>query len=387
MRIRCLLIAALTMFTLAATAMAEDDEEAHGLALIAVTEALGRGSEGTVVGVVAQIAPEDRDRVGERVRVVLTLVDDGDIVDRHAAVVLLEDDGSVMLYREWPVGSHELQVTLTSLDGDSTGVWIGDIHVPEATEAFVAPDGAAPDAVALAISPPDRSGVRFLPPPNIGGIGALQLEVEAPETTRSVEFFHEDKTLGRRNRPPWTVSVPLGDIIRRTTVRAVAVDAQGNFLGEDAVVLNSPTGQIGIQLLLAPEETIRDGKRKVTVSVTGAEDIEQVTLSVDAEMVARWVECPCVAEVDVATLARATILSADVTDHEGNRGDMVMTLEGGIGFVGTVRVELVELPIVVLDANDVPVVGLTLDDFKVYEDGEDVQACLLYTSDAADELT
>ena len=374
MRVQRLLIAALAMLTLTATAAAEENEEANGLALIAETAALGRGSEGTVVGVVAQIAPEDRDRVGERVRVVLTLVDDGDIVDRHAAVVPLENDGSVMLYREWPVGSHELRVTLTSLDGDSTGVWIGDIQVPETTEPFVAPEGAAPDAVALAISPPDRSGVRFLPPPNIGGIGALQLEVEAPESTRSVEFFHEDKTLGRRNRPPWTISVPLGDIIRRTTVRAVAVDAQGNFLGEDAVVLNSPTGQIGIQLLLAPEETIRDGKRKVTVSVTGAEDIEQVTLSVDAEMVARWVECPCVAEVDVATLAQATILSADVTDHEGNRGDMVMTLEGGIGFVGTVRVELVELPIVVLDSNDVPVVGLTLDDFNVYEDGEDVQA-------------
>ncbi len=374
MKIHWLLIAVLVLLSLAMVVTADDDEGERGLALIAETEALGRGSEGTVVGVVAAVAPEDRDRVGERVRVVLTLVDDGDIVDRHAAVVLLEGDGSVMLYREWPVGSYELRVTLAALDGDVSGVWIGDIEIPETTEAFVAPEGAAPDAVALAISPPDRGGVRFMPPPNIGGIGALQLEVEAPENTRSVEFFHEDKTLGRRNRPPWTVSVPLGDIIRRTNIRAVALDAQGNFLGEDAVVLNSPTGQIGIQLLLAPEETIQNGKRKITVSVTGAEDIEQVTLSVDADMVARWVECPCVAEVDVAKLAQATILSADVTDHEGKRGDMVMTLEGGTGFVGTVRVELVELPIVVLDTNDVPVTGLTIDNFTVFEDGQEVRA-------------
>jgi len=48
----------------------------------------------------------------------------------------------------------------------------------------------------------------------------------------------------------------------------------------------------------------------------------------------------------------------------------VLTMAGGIGFVGQVRVELVELPIVVLDKNEIPVVGLTQEDFTVYEDGQ-----------------
>ncbi len=370
MKTTWLLIALLTL-PLAAPA-AEDDEKDAPLALIAETESLGSGPGGTVVGVVVRLAPEDRDRVGDRVRIVLSLVDDGEIVDRHSAVVALEGDGSVILYREWPVGTYELQISLAASSEDVSGVWFGDVTVVEMTDPFTAPEGAGADAVALELTPPDRGGVRFLPPPKVGSIGALQLEVEVPEGTRSVEFFQDDRSLLRRNRPPWTVSVPLGNIVRRTTVRAVAVDSRGTFLGEDAVVLNNPTGQIGIQILLAPESSIAGGNRKITVSVSGARELQEVTLSLDAEQVARWANCPCVTEVAVSKLALATILSADAVDTEGNRGDSVITLAGGAGFVGSVRVELVELPIVVLDSQGTPVVGLTQDDFTVFEDGREV---------------
>jgi VWFA-related protein len=263
-------------------------------------------------------------------------------------------------------------VGIASIDGRNTGIWLGDIHVPEMDEPFSAPDGAAPDAVALELTPPDRGAVRFRPPPNTGGIGALQLEVDVPEGTRSVQFYQDDESMGRRNRPPWTVSVPLGEIIQRTMIRAVALDSKGNYLGEDAVVLNNPSGQIGIELLMAPEVTIKDGKRRITIALTGAKNIEQITLSLDDRKVARWAECPCVVDLPVADIARATILSAEAVDAKGNRGDAVMTLAGGTGFVGSIRVEIVELPVVVLDKMDIPVVGLEADRFQVYEDDEPI---------------
>jgi Ca-activated chloride channel family protein len=342
------------------------------LALLADVEGLGRGTDGTVMGIVVQIAPEDRDRTGDRIRIVVTLLEGDDIVDRHAAVVPLEDDGSTILYRDWPVGIYELRVGIGTMDGSDSGIWIGDIEVPEMENPFSAPEGAGPDAVALDLTPPARGAVRFHPPPDIGGIGGLQLEVDAPEGTRSVEFFQDGESMGRRNRPPWTISVPLGQIVRRTTIRAVAVDSKGNYLGEDAVVLNNPTGQVGIEVLLAPESSIADGKRRITVSITGTADIEQVTLNLDDRTVARWAACPCVIDVLVSELARSTILSADVVDAEGNRGDTVLTLAGGSGFVGTVRVELVELPVVVLDKQGVPVLGLERESFEVFEDDEPV---------------
>lgn len=307
------------------------------IALSAFTEALGRGADGTVMGTVIQIAPEDRDRAGDRVRVVTTLRQADEIVDRQSAVVVLESDGTAMVYREWDPGTYNLEIAVVSLNGVASGVWLGEIEVPESIDAFEAPEGAPVDAVALDLTPPREGGVKFLPPPNLGGLGAVQLEVEAPEDTASVEFFHDDKSLGRRNRAPWTVSIPLGEIIKRTQVKAVAFNSEGRFLGEDAIVLNNPSGQIGVQILLAPESSIREGKRTVTVAISGGKEVHQVNLSLDADLLARWAQCPCVIDVPVARLQQAAILSAEVIDAEGSRGDAVLTLGGGGGFVGSVN--------------------------------------------------
>ena len=344
------------------------------LALTAHVEALGYGTDGTVVAAVFQIAPEDRDRAGERLRVVTTLRRGDEIADRQSGVIALELDGTGMLYREWDPGSYTLEIGVANLNGTVSGVWIGDIEVAESDTPFEAPEGAAVDAIALDLTPPREGGVSFKPPPNLGGLGAVQLEVEAPEGTAAVEFFHDGAALGRRNRPPWTVSIPLGDIIQRTEVRAIAVDAKGNYLGEDAIVLNNPSGMIGVEILLAPESSIANGMRTVTVATTvGNKEIQQATLHLDAELIARWATCPCAIEVPVAKLEQAAILSAEVVDADGARGDAVFTLGGGGGFVGSVRVELVELPVVVLDEQGVPVVGLEQQDFEVFEDGEKVE--------------
>jgi Ca-activated chloride channel family protein len=349
--------------------------KAQGTPPIAMTghvEALGMGGNGTVVGAVIQIAPEDRERTGDRVRLVTTLRSGTEIVDRQSAVVPIEGDGTAMIYREWKPGSYELQIAISTLDGLAGGVWFGDIEVPESFEPFEAPDGAPIEAIALDLTPPSKGAVTFRPPPNLGGLGAVQLEVDAPENTASVEFLNDGASLGRRNRAPWTVSIPLGDILKRTQISAIAYDANGEYLGEDALVLNSPSGQIGVQILLAPESTIKNGMRKVTVAASGGKQIQEVQLNLDAEMVARWASCPCVTEVEVSKLQQAAILSAEVVDSEGTRGDAVLTLGGSGGFVGSVRVEVVELPVVVLDAHGVPVIGLEQGEFSVFEDGAQV---------------
>jgi len=366
-RVRFSLVLVLVMCSVALAA------EEPPVALSVSVETLGRGVEGSVVGIVVQIAPEDRERVGDRVRLVTTLSRTGDIVDRTSTVVELDPDGSAMLTKEWPVGGYRLQVDLNAVDGGAGGIWIGDVEAAESDQRFVAPEGAAPDALALDILPPSDDAVAFLPPPDLGGIGALGLEVEGPDETASMEFFQDGEPLGRRNRPPWTVSVMLGDVIRRTEIRAVARNAAGDYLGEDALILNNPTGQVGVQILLGPPTGKPAGDRRVTVAVTGSKKIRQVSLQADDEVLARWTACPCVVDVPERRLAEAVILSADAIDAEGNRGDQVLTLAGGgTGFVGSVRVELIELPVVVLDEHGVPVRNLERDDFTVFEDDQPV---------------
>jgi VWFA-related protein len=343
------------------------------IAIRVETQVLGKGAEGTVVGVVIAIAPVDRERAGERIKASVTLRDSNrTIVDRQSTVIAVEADGTALLYHEWPPGVYELQIRINPVDEDITGLWIGEIEVGASDTPFTAPEGATADAVALELTPALAGAVRILPPPELGGIGGLQLEVEAPETTASLEFFHDGETIMKRNRPPWTVSISLGDYVKRTVIKVVARDAKDRLIGEDAIVLNNPTGQLGVEVMLS--ESPSGGKRTIRVAVSGADELQEVSLSLDDRKVARWAECPCIIEIPEAELDRATILVADALDNRGARGDAVLPLDGGTGFMGSVRVELVELPIVVLADGGRPITGLDQNDFRIFEDDTEVQA-------------
>lgn len=345
------------------------------LALRGEVESLGRGREGTVVGVVFQVAPEDRERTGDRVRVVMTLVRGEAVLDRVSTVMDLSPDGSAMLFREWPVGPGKVRVVVETLDGRFQGAWHGTVTVVREDEPFEAPVDAPADALVLDPMPPVAvpvpGAVRFLRPPRMGGIGALQLEVEAPEEAVGVEFSLDGEVLGRRNRLPWTVSVNLGEVVRRTVVRATAVDARGAVLGEDALVLNAPAGEIPVEILLGPEPIDDGDDRLVTVAVGDAAKVEEVVLRAGDQVIGRWLRCPCVVSVPDATLAGSAVLVAEARGQGGLRGEAMRVLAGEV-FVEQVRVEQVELPIVVKDPDGRPVTGLAREAFRVFEDGVEV---------------
>ena len=333
-------------------------------------QSLGRGEVGTVVGIALQIAPEDRTRVGARALVEISLSSKGEVIDAHSAVVELALDGSALLYREWPVGEGEVRLTVRSLEGSVGGAWSGSVVVTEERHPFTPEAGAPPDAVALAVLPPAPAQVRFRPPPRTGGVGALLLELDAPADTDRVEFFQNEQLLFERNRPPWSVSVTLGNVAVRTVVRGVAWSRDGRFIGEDSVVLNAPSGTIPVSVLLAPEGK-GESHRTVTVAVGkhGGVDVE---LRGDDRLLGRWSACPCVVRIPTAELAGIRVLAATARAGAEERGEAVLVL-GSTGFVDEIRVEQVELAVVVLDGSGAPVATLGPDDFTVFEDEQAVE--------------
>ncbi len=340
------------------------------LGLRVEVEPLGRGPQGTVVGVAIQVAPEDLTRAGKRLRVALALLHHGAAVDASDAVVDLQPDGSAIVYRDWPVGEGELRLQVASLDGPARGGWSGPVVVPAMERRFEPAAGSAPDAVALAPSAPATGAVRFKPPGRSGGIEGLELEVEAPAATDRVEFYRDGELLFQRRRRPWPVAVALGTAARKPTVKAVAYAADGSFLGEDAIVLNAAGNRLPVEILLGPEAAGGRG-RQVTVSVGGATRLAEVVLRADYRAIARWTECPCVVSVPAATMAAAKVLSADATNLDGLRGEAVKVLGTG-GYQEAVQVAVVELPVTVVDGEGKLVTGLSRDAFKVFEDGIEV---------------
>ncbi len=153
-------------------------------------------------------------------------------------------------------------------------------------------------------------------------------------------------------------------------MKAVAYAADGSFLGEDALVLNGAGNRLPVEILLGPEPPAGQG-RQVTVSVGGGPRLAEVVLRADDRAIARWTECPCVASVPAAAMAGTKVLSADATSLDGLRGEAVKVL-GVTGYQEAVRVEVVELPVTVMDGDGKLVTGLGQGSFKVFEDGVEV---------------
>ncbi|MGV8040922.1 MAG: VWA domain-containing protein [Thermoanaerobaculaceae bacterium] len=338
------------------------------VALRAEVQTLGKGPQAMIVGVAVQVAPEDRARVGERIQLRVVLIRAGATVDSQASVVTLADDGSALVFREWPAGDGEVRVFLEALEGGASGSWSGKIDVVRVDTPYQPPADAPVEAVALAALPAAEGAVRFLPPPRSGGIGALQLEVEAPPETARVAFARDGEPLGDRQRLPWTVSVNLGEVARRTVITAQAFGIDGRLIGEDAIVLNAPPQQIPVELLVGAPE---GGTTPVTVAVGRDQETENVTLKLDDRPVARWVTCPCVVRLPSADIAGAKVVSAEVQGPGGKRGEAVR-VAGLQGFQAEVQVEVVELPVNVFDRTGAPVGNLGRDAFRVLEDGQEV---------------
>ncbi|HPW55810.1 MAG: VWA domain-containing protein [Thermoanaerobaculaceae bacterium] len=338
------------------------------VALRAEVQTLGKGPQAMIVGVAVQVAPEDRARVGERAQVKVVLLRTGRIVDAQASIVTLAADGSALLLREWPAGEGEVRVFLEALEGGASGSWSSTVDVVRVDTPYEPGADAPVEAVALAALPAAEGAVRFLPPPRSGGIGALQLEVEAPPQTERVAFACDGEPLGERQRRPWTVSVNLGAIARRTVITAQAFARDGRLVGEDALVLNAPPQQIAVELMVgAPEGSTT----LVTVAVRSDQQTESITLKLDDRAVARWVTCPCVVRLPSAEVASAKVVSAEVLGPHSTRGEAVRVV-GLQGFQTELQVEVVELPVNVFDRAGVPVGYLDRDAFTVREDGQEV---------------
>jgi Ca-activated chloride channel family protein len=340
------------------------------IALDVNVEARGKGATGTVVVMTVRIAPEDLAIAGDRLRLRATISSFGEVIDNLETEVPIDAAGVSTVYREWPPGSYDLRVTVSSLARPVIGLSSGQVEIPQVDVPFEPPEQAI-GASAIEITPPKNDALHFVPIPDLDSLAAFPIEVVVPHGTASVEFYRDSRLFDRRKRPPWSIRIPTRSIIQRSEFRAIALDAMGRYLGEDVIVVNSPSDETGIEILVAPKSSARKGGLSVAVAVTTRTNFQKLSLHLDDVMVARWQACPCVTEIDLTDLQNAALLSAEIVDSEGNRFVEVSKLGGGFG--ASVRVDLVELQVQVFDSHNVPVTGLDPRDFSVYEDGRKIE--------------
>jgi VWFA-related protein len=186
-----------------------------------------------------------------------------------------------------------------------------------------------------------------------------------------VVYSVDGKTQLSRSRPPWTAEVKLTDYPTEQIVKAEGLDASGELVAFDEVILNQPTGALRVRIL-APERGVNvSGSVEVRAEVVVPENqrVEQVEFRVNDQLMATSNKPPWRATVDIpGSSAEIAYLAVVATLDNGNRAEDVRFLNSP-DFMEEVDVKLVELFTTVTDKSGRIVKGLTREEFQILEDG------------------
>jgi len=174
-------------------------------------------------------------------------------------------------------------------------------------------------------------------------------------------------------RSPYSAELRLARFPKEQVVRAEGLDAAGEVVDSDEVVINQPRGAFSVRITDPPAGVALSGDVTVTTQVVVPEGrrVEQVVYEVAGEEVARMERPPWQAAVQVPFGGGLTYLSVKATLDDGRTGEDVRLLNAP-DFVEQVDVDLVELYAAVTDRAGRPVKGLTVDDFEVLIEGQPV---------------
>jgi VWFA-related protein len=290
---------------------------------------------------------------------------------------------AITFLRALPPGTFNVQFRLEGVAGRLLGTRAVSLTVPAMSSEFRAEDAGGdaaglPSAAAIVLEaenrpvvPPNSTGfVKILAPETEVPVGLLRIECEVKEPVKRVEFYLEDKKILVKNRPPYTVELDLGKIPKRQTLKALGFDAQGNFVDADAWAINEKDARLAVRILELPKQKSSGDtvELKVALQSIAGGAAKKLQLWLDDTMLKEWTEPPFTVTVPVAQIQKATLMRATATDAEGKEFTDLKILKGESRFMSKVEVNLVELPVSVLDSDGRLVKDLPRDDFTVLED-------------------
>ncbi len=291
---------------------------------------------------------------------------------------------AISFLRALSPGALNIQFRLEGVAGRLLGTRAISLTVPAMSAEFRAEDAGVegaglPSAAAVILESENRpvvpqgtSGfVKILAPEQEVPVGLLRIACDVKEPVKRVEFYLDDKKILIRNRAPYTVEVDLGKIPKKQTLKVLGYDVQGNFVDADAWAINEKDARLAVRILELPKQKSADDtvELKVALQSIAGGAAKKLQLWLDDTMLKEWTEPPFTVYVPVAKIQKATLMRATATDADGKEFTDLKLLKGESRFMTKVEVNLVELPVSVLDSSGHLVKGLPREEFTVFEDG------------------
>ncbi len=241
--------------------------------------------------------------------------------------------------------------------------------VAKTNKEFSAGPGASADAIiAEGIVPATNEAVKIVPPRRDVAPNLFVVDVETQPVVKKVEFWVEGKKIMTRNAPPYRAELDLGALPKRVEVRAVGYDAKGNYVDADAFIVNEHETPLEVKIT---RTTTTDGIAHIKLSLQNPKGtaIKSVELFAGDKKIKSWDGPPYALDLPSARLNGVEFLRASVLDDTNYEASDLVFLNGE-RFSENIEVNLVELPVSVLDAGGTPIGGLAKGDFTVLENGK-----------------
>lgn len=222
----------------------------------------------------------------------------------------------------------------------------------------------------------NQTSLRIVPFPDeiLSGIQHIET-IAVGGDIKAVAFYLDGKQVMIKRQPPYTLDLDFGEVPRARRIRAVALDAKGQILTGDDVVVNAGTDPFRVRIVSPRVAVHLRGLTRVQMSVRvpDGKTLDNVKLFYNETAVATLYGPPWVQTVDIPQSAGVAYLRAVATlkdDPTPPVEDVVMI--NTPQFMEEVNVHLVELPTTVI-LNGHPINTLSQSDFKVFDEGRPVK--------------
>lgn len=243
------------------------------------------------------------------------------------------------------------------------------ISVAATNKPYVAsPSAGAEGVLAEGTVPQGGDAVRIIPPRRDVAPNLFVVQVDVKPPVKHVEFWVEGKKIMTRNAPPYRAELDLGQLPKRVEVRAVGYDDRGRYVDADAFVVNERETPLEVKIT---RTTTPDRVAHVKISIQNPHGnaIKSVALFGGQKKIYEWKQPPYAIDIPEDRLKALPFLRASVTDATNYEASDLLFLNGA-QVNEELEVNLVELPVAVLDSQGAPVSGLTKNDFRVLENGK-----------------
>jgi VWFA-related protein len=341
--------------------------------LTITTEQLGDTEDGVAVRVTYRFAIPQEIPAGVPLVITGSASENGSVVKRFRYPIDPSRPDSLAAVMNLPPGNAEIEARLMVPLEQETPVLVAKgtttVAIAKTNKPYIAAEGASADAIVAEGVVPDAGGaLRIIPPRRDVAPNLFIVDVETKPVIKRVEFWVEGKKILTRNAPPYRAELDLGQLPKRVEVRAVGYDAQGRYVDADAFIVNERETPLEVKII---RTTTANGIEHIKLSVQNPKGtaIKSAELFAGDKKLVSWPNPPYAIDLPAGKLKGVELLRASVMDDTNYEASDLIFLNGE-RYSEVIEVNLVELPVSVLDPSGAPIADLKKTDFHVLEDGK-----------------